>query len=745
MGIQFVIIGIMRIYTIYGFFLVCFLSFVAYAQPAPAAKSPALGEVTYAETAPSSTAQTDTHPVGTVSKSSLVTRIDMQLSDKIIHANTLDYSQPEPLQEVAEKCLSVGPEECFFLYKAYENAAQAPVAAGANLELSILSLQRGQVKQAISFIDRAAQLAPDDPFIELTRGWTLFAAGKYKKARKSFADMLYLTADFEYASSAKLGTALAYYFEGNLKEAAKDFQYIYTSNPYLISMAAFMMGQIAATDKNSQKLAPVFWQQALSHDSHNYPALQKLALLSEKDKKKPLASFQYYSTLYSLDPTHKKARKKLNYYAQKLHKKPEEYLFYLRLDQPIVQDFPSTDSALIKMALYADRWQNPVALQQVSLMPSGVMTISDERLGEVLKSPSFVTRVLEFNAQTKSVDIKDNRGHVEFSTRRPFHIQLDKSGKTLLVKNAVANDIFAADFSDKELTGSLLAIPSHDGILLVNQTTMEDLIPALLATQAQDIQEQAALRALAVVFRGALQQALDQHKSEPYHITDNEVYFKFKGINLSVQEMIEASAESRGLELSGTQLGYYADCGAVSYDAIRNTEHKPAYHYSPANLSKYILSSPPADLYSTPQDPTQWAAIKWIYLYQGADIEARLNDRTKFGSLRAIVPVKFSPNGRIESMRFEGSKGEYVTDNEQETSYILSAGTMRSGFFDFVPLYKGKKIAQLLVRGYDTGTGVGLCVAGAEGLARQGQDYLGIIKYYFPQARILNTQTGELH
>ena len=60
-------------------------------------------------------------------------------------------------------------------------------------------------------------------------------------------------------------------------------------------------------------------------------------------------------------------------------------------------------------------------------------------------------------------------------------------------------------------------------------------------------------------------------------------------------------------------------------------------------------------------------------------------------------------------------------------------------------MYKGKNIVRVLLRGYDSGTGVGLCVAGAEGLAKGGRDYQGIIKYYFPNARILNTQTGEIH
>ena len=702
-----------------------------------------IGSATYAEE--SASAEQGQHSAATVTKRSLVTRINLQLSERILHSTVIDYAQPPELAGVAQKCADGEPDACYFSYKAFENAPEAAVAARANLELSVLSLQRGLVKQALRYIDKAASLAPEDPFIELTRGWTLFAAGKYKKARKSFADMLYLTADFEYSSSAKLGTALAYYFEGQDELAASDFQYIYTSNPYLISFSAYMMGRIASERKDSRKLAPVFLRQALDHDGHNYPAMQLLAQLSEKEKNNETASFQYYSTLYSQDPTNEKVRKKVEKYAKNLKADPAAYLFFLRLDNPIVQDMPSTPSQKIKMALYADRWQRPVALQRVSLKPSGVMSVHDERLGEVLKSPSYVTRVLEFNAQTKGVDFKDARGHVEFSARRPFVVRTDKDEKTLLVKDVSAQDLFAADFSDKELKGALVVIPSDEGILLVNEVNVEDLIPGLLATQARDVRQAPALEALAVVFRAALKEAAEKNEDKPYHITDNDVYFKFKGMNLTVQSMMDAVVSSRGLELSGTDLGYYSSCGTVSYDATANTENRPDYVYSPANLAKYMISNPPEDLYSAPDNPTQWSAVKWIYLYDAEEIAARVNSRSDIGKLRAMVPQKLSPQGRVLSMRFDGSKGSYTAQSSQEVEYLLSAGTMRSTFFDFVPMYKGKNIVRVLVRGYDSGTGVGLCVAGAAGLAKDGSDYQGIIKYYFPNARIFDTQTGEVH
>ncbi len=199
------------------------------------------------------------------------------------------------------------------------------------------------------------------------------------------------------------------------------------------------------------------------------------------------------------------------------------------------------------------------------------------------------------------------------------------------------------------------------------------------------------------------------------------------------------------MRLTKAAAGAYQNCGVVTADSVLNTAQKPAYEYSPANVSKYLLSNPPADLVSRPQDPTQWSGIKWIYWLEGKDIERRISYVASIGKLRAITPTRISPNGRILSMRFEGSKADYEATDPQEILFILSAGTMRSNFFDLVPLYKGKNITQVLVRGYDTGLGEGLCLRGAEGLAKQGHDYAGIIKYYFPEARILDTTTGKVH
>ncbi len=681
-------------------------------------------------------------PVQTVSKSSIAAhRVDSKLNEVTLHKTVLDYSLPPEIKNVAQNCPQE-PDDCYFAFKTFENAADSRVAAAANLELAVLSLQRGQVKQALSHIEKAAKLSPEDPFVELTHGWILLSAGKYKKAHETFDHLLYLSADFEYVSSAKLGAALALYFSGHKDKAAEQLQYLYVSNPYTISFVSYMLGRIAWETKAAKKMAPVFLQQALSHDEKNYAAAALFAKLSEKDKDK-LRAWQYYATLYSLDPQNEELADKIEKYAQDFGNKSIDYLFYLRLEQPIVHEMTSTPSEVVKMALYADRNQLPQELQQITVMASGTVQITDEKRGDVLKVPSYIEKIIEYNPQTKGVDFKNSKGQVEFSAAYPFKLTTDNSKKTILVKNALTENIFSADLSDKELKGSLWVIPDDGGFLLINEVYAEDLIPALLASQVQNITHEEALKSLAVVLRAALLDSVAKRQDEPYHITDNDVQFQFKGINLIFKTLLDASKDSGAIRLTKSASAY-ANCGVVGAQSILNTEEKPNYVFSPANVSKYMLSNPPADLFSRPQDPTQWSAVKWINLYEGKDIQQRVAYKKNIGKLRALVPTKLSPNGRVLAMRFEGSKDSYEATTPQEVLFLLSAGTMRSNFFDLVPLYKGKDILSILVRGYDSGLGEGLCLRAAEGLAKQGRDYQGIIKYYFPEARILDT-TGAIH
>ena len=72
---------------------------------------------------------------------------------------------------------------------------------------------------------------------------------------------------------------------------------------------------------------------------------------------------------------------------------------------------------------------------------------------------------------------------------------------------------------------------------------------------------------------------------------------------------------------------------------------------------------------------------------------------------------------------------------EQVISLMHKAG--------YVESQRGKGGGYRLTRKPEEYT-LGELLRAAEGLAKQGRDYQGIIKYYFPEARILDT-TGAIH
>lgn len=678
---------------------------------------------------------------GVASKSSLVPKVDSKFNETLLHTSALDYTVLPELSGAADKCRAGETDACYFSYKFFENAEDKKLAASANLELAVLSLQRGLVKQALAHIDKAARLQPDDPYIQLTKGWTLLSAGKYPQARQAFTDLLYLTADFEYVSSAKLGNALAYYYEGDSSAAGAELQYLYTANPYSISFVSYMLGKIASGQKASRGLAPVLLQQALSHDERNYPAARLMAQLAEKDKN-PLQAWQYYATLYALDPSDKLLAKKTAQTAKKLKGNPLDYLFYSRIDQPVTFSLPAASGHEVKMALYAGADGRPAPVLSLMLVPGALSRVRDEKLGEVLQIRRHDRKTIEFNPQTGSVDFKDARGNVEFSARRPFTITPEDARRTLVLSRVRTENILIADLSDKEIKGALTVIPSKEGMTLVNTAPAEDFVPALTAVLGQDLKQSAALEALAVVLRSALYQASASAPEKPYQITDNDGYFKFKGVNMIFPAALDAARKTEAVVLQDARAAYYDNCGPAASGRLGNTARQPDYAFSPANIGKYMISNPPADLFSKPQDLTRWSGVKWMYVYDAEEIASRVRTKKNIGRLRALEPLARSRNGRILSMKFTGSKGEYIAQTPQEIAFLLSAGTMRSNFFEPVALYKGKSVRAVLVRGYDTGLGEGLCLHGADGLAKKGTDFKGVIKYYFPDARIVDTKTG---
>ena len=199
----------MRKHAIFTLCLVCLGAGVSQASifdgvpPVGAVQQPAFSSSVSAQTQGEEQPEDASQP-GRITTTTSLTAVKMQsrLSDPALFKSVLSYTLPPEFENAMDKCRQGLGDECFFSLKGFETDANPAVASAANMELAVLSMQRGMPKEALKYAQTAIKLTPDDPFPVLSSGWIWLSLGKYKKARKAFADLMYLTADFEYFYSA---------------------------------------------------------------------------------------------------------------------------------------------------------------------------------------------------------------------------------------------------------------------------------------------------------------------------------------------------------------------------------------------------------------------------------------------------------------------------------------------------------------------------------------------------------------
>ena len=111
---------------------------------------------------------------------------------------------------------------------------------------------------------------------------------------------------------------------------------------------------------------------------------------------------------------------------------------------------------------------------------------------------------------------------------------------------------------------------------------------------------------------------------------------------------------------------------------------------------------------------------------------ARLGD---VGRVSKIVIIKRNPSGHIAALKLIGSRSSYLI--EKELNIRKSFGDLRSSMFKVEARYdRDQNPLQFVFYGGGWGHGVGMCQAGACGLANRGKTYKDILEHYFKAAEI---------
>lgn len=137
----------------------------------------------------------------------------------------------------------------------------------------------------------------------------------------------------------------------------------------------------------------------------------------------------------------------------------------------------------------------------------------------------------------------------------------------------------------------------------------------------------------------------------------------------------------------------------------------------------------------------RWTASEFMALL-ARTMTAEFPGPAPAGVLEDVRVAARNASGRVRILVVRADGRDYRLGGERgdRIRWVLRrpGGTiLRSTLFDVETVRQGGKIAAVIARGAGNGHGVGLCQAGALGMAARGYDYADILAHYYPGTRLV--------
>lgn len=612
-------------------------------------------------------------------------------------------------------------------------------------QLSIILAELGKPQEALAYLTKAEVIDSGNPYTHFEKGWNYLALEEYSAARTAFEKVLPLTVAHDIVAQTRLGIALSEIELTGAASAIKSFQSVYHKFPYLISPVSQMISKCFEKIKKRQH-SVIFLKKALEYDPKNIQAMIDLAFLYERVD----YYMQAWQTFYTLremcpdEPFFIKKTKKLSKY---IKGKKDNLLYWTRLAWPVhKKPLEFYGSKMIRIAMYSDEKGNPSPIESFDFIANTDFIIEDSILGKAAEGKANSQWTVKYNSLNGVYELTDNMAIIAHTTKRKFKIIPKTKGGVILIKSPILTVEQGINRGDKELTGEINLIPViNTGLIMVNKTPIENCVAAIISLLAPDKTSIEELKTFAVVVRTKLLGMFYTKKSSsPYYdICDSEYHIVFQGLQTENAYSVEAAKLTRGEVLyknnSLSNADMHTACGG-STDRANDQGSMPS-SMTPFDFYKWTLQSPPDNLLCLPNDKQMSSNVHWTLLLDSKWIETRANVKYKIGKLKSLVPLKRKKDGRIETLRIEGTANTVTIRGFKDISHILASGTLRSSIFNIRPMFDGKYPDYFVLRGIGTGHGQGLCVWGTHGMVQNlGYKYEKILKHYFPELKIKKLQ-----
>jgi stage II sporulation protein D len=302
----------------------------------------------------------------------------------------------------------------------------------------------------------------------------------------------------------------------------------------------------------------------------------------------------------------------------------------------------------------------------------------------------------------------------------------------------------------KHYRGELLFLPGDSGITLVNRVRMDDYLRGVVPLEigTRDLRDSAAVQAQAVTARSYAYVHLGASSGQrPYDVTASVNDQVYGGADVETAVSNAAVSATRGLVLQYggrvVNAPYHSACGGstAAADEIWRTSTEPYLQRVSDQIpgtNRFYCDIAPRFRWTRPMDGATLREALVRYLgtytrtpggYPGTPRDVQVDTRT--------------PSGRVGTLKIATDRGNYVLRGN-DIRYVLRppGGEILNSTAFSVEIAEARdgSIARLTLRGTGYGHGVGMCQWGAIGRARAGQDFLTILRTYYPGTTVASIE-----
>lgn len=635
----------------------------------------------------------------------------------------------------------------------YQRAAKksSPPTQGC-LDASIVLQEQGRSREAVGLLEGCVRRAIADPDLRSALAWSYYHQGDFPKAGLHFEEAFRLGArrplDLLGAAQTALGEKNYDRALISLSEAAK--------NQPRLALTYYYQGKVyEAQDKRDE--AVTAYQRAIKEDSHFIEVRLSLAVLFETMKRVDEA-WKQYARIFQVDPKHIVARGKKESLLAALTKQPDELIPPKMIGKhTAVERAPGWEKdSIIRVGIGASAGGNVLPRRTVAFRPAADFVVADSVSGKELARGDadevWTVRVDPRNRYT--AEIVNPQGKVTGSFKKSIRIRMGtpESRTTILSRLSYAPGYAWGGMADRELRGEIeIALsPADKSLVIINLVNLEEYLYGVLNSEMPTHWPMEALKAQTVLARTQAlyrRQVLRPHEVHGYDVCDEQhcqVYGGVAAESRRAKIAVDATrAEILTYKGAPTHSVFFSNCGGhtqsgreigwgnVAYwQAVFDGRDAASRPRSPWELKVWLQSEPP--VYCNLPKYAGTAEFRWTRVIRPSDLEARVLRKRNVGRIRNIIPLRRSQSGHVNAIKIQGTAGELVVDREHEIRRVLGLGPLRSTLFVIETSYRSGAAHAFTLYGGGWGHGVGMCQAGAGGLAEAGSSYKDIVMRYYP-------------